>query len=64
MHKLPLPIQDHVLDTYLHENATGESHKQSHGALGAGHNLTLDEPRRNKSQSPYGYQGEQALGEK
>src|SRR3954471_4720242 len=62
MHKLLLPIRDHALDTYLRENATDESHKQSLCALALGHNLNLDETRRNISRSPSEYHEEQALG--
>src|ERR1044071_7480934 len=62
MHKLPLPIQGHVLDTYLREHAIDESHKQSLCVLALGHNLILDEMRRNISRSLSGYQAEQALG--
>ena len=59
-----LPIRDHALDIYLRENATDESHKQSHGALTLGHNLSLGEMRHNISRSPSEYQGERAPGEK
>src|SRR4051812_14479795 len=62
MHKLTLPIRDHELDTYLREHAVDESHKQSLCALALGHNLILDETRRNKSRSPSEYQEGQALG--
>src|SRR3954465_14096037 len=62
MHKLLLPVRGRALDNYLRENATDESHKQSRGALALGHSLILDETRRNISQSPSEYQGEQAPG--
>src|SRR3954471_1144356 len=62
MHKLLLPIRGRVLDICLREYATDEIHKQSRGALALGHNLILDETRRNISRSPSEYRGEQASG--
>src|SRR3954467_7132771 len=60
LHKLLLPIRDRGLGSFLHENATDESHMQSPCALALGHSLILDETRRNISRSPSEYQGEQA----
>src|SRR3954468_1070144 len=57
MHKLLLPIRDHVLDICLREHATDESHKQSRSALALGHSLILDETRHNISRSPSEFRG-------
>src|SRR4051812_1669438 len=64
VHRLQLPIRGHGLDTCLREYAIDESHTQSLCALALGHNLILDETRRNISRSPSEYQGEQAPGER
>src|SRR3954462_11426695 len=53
-----------MLDSFLHEHATDESHKQSLCTLALGHSLILDDTRRNISRSPSEYQAEQALGVK
>src|SRR3954463_13654501 len=62
MHRLQLPIRGHGLDICLREYAIDESHKQSLCVLALGHNLILDETRRNISRSPSEYQGSKHRG--